>query len=188
MSVGATIWLAVADLLAGCSGMGATTFLHRDFNFGFIERVAVVPFENLTRDQGAGFRTTRYFVSELLAAEAFDVVEPGEVARALEKHGEVRTAQLTQAQVIEIGKDLNVQGIILGSISESTTTRSGSGNFSVVTLVVRMLETEKGTTVWSTTHTEGGRGFWSALFGTGGKSLSEVTRQCIERSVKTLIK
>jgi TolB-like protein len=175
-------------LILGCSGIGPTTFIHAGFNFGFVERIAVVPFENLSKDQGAGYRVTRFFVSELLAAEAFDVVEPGEVSRVLESHGIVRVAELTPEQTLEIGKELNVQALILGSIAESSTARSGSGTVATVTVIARMVEAEKGVTVWSTTHTKGGRGFWSSLFGTADKSRSEVTRRCVEEAVGTLIK
>ena len=106
-------------LSSGCGGPGTTRFVHPEFDFGFIERVAVVPFENLSANQGAGARATRYFISSLLAAESFDVVEPGEVARALEKHALVRTAQLTEDQILTMGRDLGVQGLFLGTLSES---------------------------------------------------------------------
>lgn len=180
--------LTAACCLAGCGGTSPTTFIHPDYNFGFVERVAVVPFENLTNDQGAGARATRYFISGLLATESFDVVEPGEVTAALAKHSLIRTAELTQDQAIAIGKDLAVQALFLGSIGESASVRSGSSNTNVVTLDVRMVETDTGVTVWSATNTETSGGFWSSLFGTGQKSKSEVTRICVERSIGTLVK
>jgi hypothetical protein len=168
--------------------MAPTTFVHPEYNFAYTERVAVIPFENLTKDQGAAARATRYFVAELLATEAFDVVEPGEVARAVEQQGFIRTAELTQEEAVAIGRELNVQALFLGSIGESAAVRSGSSSTNYVTLVVRMVETDTGITVWSTTNTEGGRGFWSILFGTGEKSVSEVTRRCVEESIDTLVR
>ncbi len=183
-----TAVMATALVIGACSGMGPTTFLHPEFNFAYVERVGVIPFENLTKDQGAGARATRFFIAELLAAEAFDVVEPGEVARVLEKHMTSRTGDLTEEQAINVGKELGAQAVFLGSVGESSTVRSGAGSSNVVTLVVRMVETDTGQTVWSTTHTEGGRGFWSVLFGTGERSMSEVMRRCVKKSIKTLIR
>ncbi|GJM43846.1 MAG: hypothetical protein DHS20C21_06880 [Gemmatimonadota bacterium] len=183
-----TFFLATGSaLFLGCAGIGPTTFLHETFDFGFVETVAVIPFENLSSDQGAGYRATRFFVTELLAAEAFDVVEPGEVARALEKQGLVRVAELTEAQAVAIGKEVGAQALVLGTIGESATIRSGTSSVNVVTLVVRMVETEQGVTVWSTSHTEGGRGFWATLLGLGNRSQGEVTRRCVEKTVRTLI-
>ncbi|HUU46478.1 MAG TPA: hypothetical protein VM118_12175, partial [Acidobacteriota bacterium] len=40
----------------GCGG-GMTTFLHHEYNFDFIERVAIVPLDNLSDDRGAGARS-----------------------------------------------------------------------------------------------------------------------------------
>ncbi|HUV29887.1 MAG TPA: hypothetical protein VMY05_02165 [Acidobacteriota bacterium] len=181
--------LAAGLLLAaaGCGG-GSTVFLHPEYNFQVLERVAVIPFDNLSKDQGAGARATRVFVTELLAAEAFDVVEPGEVTRALEEYATVRTAELTQEQIVGLGKALRVQGMVLGTVTESTTLRSGGSAASTVTMVARMVETETGATVWSATQTSGGRGFWASLFGTGDKSHAEVMQACARSLLNTLVK
>ena len=167
--------------------MKPTVFLHPEFNFSFVERVAVVPFENLSKDQGAAFRATRFFITELLATESFEVVEPGEVKRVIESVGTTRTAELTQAQIIKVGKDLKVQALFLGSINESSKQRSGNSTNPVVTLVVRLVETETGTTIWSATHTQSGKGFFSSIFGGADKSMSEITRKCVNKTVGTLI-
>jgi len=185
---GMGVLLAVLILaFAGCGGPGKTVFLHPEYNFSFVERVAVVPFENLTNDQGAGARVSRLYVTELLATDAFDVVEPGEVAKALQAIGVVRTADLTQEQTKQLGQALKVQAVFLGSVNESSTRTSGSQAVSYVTLTTRLVETETGITVWSATTTAGGRGFWSSLFGTATPSHSEVTRECVRKSIGTLV-
>ncbi len=179
--------ILIAVAFSGCAGMRPTLFIHPEFDFGYVERVAVIPFENLTNEQGAGSKATRFFITELLASEAFIVIEPGEVTRVLAKFSTVRAADLTQEQIVSIGKELNVQGLFFGSVNETSSTRSGSSSEHVVTLVIRMVETDIGETVWTATHTEGGRGFWSKLFGTGGPSQSEVMRRCVKRALSTLM-
>ena len=174
-------------MVAGCGGMGPTTFIHPDFNFGFVERVAVVPFENLSSDPAAGAKATRYFTTSLLATESFAVVEPGEVSRAMEQFGLVSAAQLTEEQVLSLGRELGAQAVFLGSLSESSALRSGSTTVNVVTVVVRLLETETGTTIWSATNTEDSASFWSSLFGTGQRSPSEVMRSCLDGCLDTLM-
>jgi len=174
-------------VLTGCGGMGATKFVHAGFDFGFIERVAVVPFENLSSEQGAGARATRYFTTALLSAEAFDVVEPGEVSKAVEQFGFVASAQLTEEQAVSLGRTLGVQAVFLGSLAESAKIRSGSNNVSVITVVTSMVETETGTTVWSSTNTEDSASIWSSLFGTGQKSSSEVMRKALDGCLDTLL-
>jgi len=179
----------VLTILLGlnCAGSNSTTFVHPEYSFQYLERVAVVPFDNLSNDKGAGARVSRIFVTELLAKQVFDVVEPGEVSRILMEKSLVRTSELTQEQIISVGKELGAQGIILGTVNESASIRSGGATSNTVTLVVRMVETETGATVWSTTKTSSGKGFWSSLFGTGGKSLSEVTSSCVKAVLNSLI-
>lgn len=173
--------------LPACTPMLPTTFVHPDFNFSFVRTVAVVPFENLSDDRGAGARMTRYFVSELLATGAFSVVEPGEVSQALQSMGVVRTAELTKAQILELGQKLGAQGLFLGSVPESGVQRAGGSSEAVVTLDVRLVETETGEVVWSTTHSESGRGFWNALLGGSGASLGEVSRRTAKHALERLV-
>ncbi len=179
--------LLLVLLCSGCGGTGTTRFVHPDFDFSYVENVAVVPFENLSDAQGSGAQATRYFINLLLAADAFVVVEPGEVARVLETQSLVRTAQLTEEQIMTIGRELKVQGLFLGTVSESATMRSGSTTVSTVTVVIRLVETETGATVWSATNSEDSSGFWSTLFGTGQKSRSEVMRRSISNCLETLL-
>ncbi len=180
------VFLILAIIVQGCGG-GATVFLHDEYNFQFLEKVAIVPFDNLSIDKGAGARATRIFMSELLAGEVFDVVEPGEVTLALSKFATLRTAELTTEQTMELGRQLKVQGVFFGSIMESSKTRSGSATVNRVSMVVRLVETETGETIWSSTVSSAGRGFWASLFGSGGKSSTEVMRNCVRKALGTLI-
>ena len=171
-----------------CAGSGNSLFVHPEFDFRSIEAVAVVPFENLSNDQGAANRVTRILISELLSRQAFDVIEPGEVAKVLEKYSTVRTAELQKDQIREIGKALGVQAIFLGVVSESATNRHGNSASNEVALVARLVETEKGTTIWSATRSEGGRNILHVLFGLEPPSKSLVTVACVKNLIGTLIK
>lgn len=174
--------------LSGCGGTAPTTFVYPDYNFGYIERVAVVPMENLTNEQGAGARVTRFLVTELLATEAFDVVEPGEVTVGLQSQSLFRTAELTRAQAMQLGQMLEVQGLFLGSITESAIVRSGGSTVNFVTITARLVETDTGQTIWSATHTVNNKSFWSTMFGTANRSMAEVTRECVHECLGTLVR
>jgi len=173
--------------ICGCAGMRPTVFIHNEFDFNFVERVAVIPFDNLSKDQGAGDRATRVFISELLSAEAFDVLEPGEVSRVLEKNGIVRTDELSRQQLMKIGSEMKVNALFMGTVTESDMTRGGGSNDISVTIVARMVEVETGSTIWSVTNTSNNSSFWSSLFGSRKKSHSEVLRSCVKSLLKTLV-
>ena len=175
------------SLLSACGGVGSTVFVHPNYDFGYVQRVAVLPFENLTDARGAGEQVSRYFLSELLATEAFDVVEPGEVYRVMQGMKLGRDAVLTRDQIVEMGKQLKAQALFIGSVAASASGRSGGVTVNTVTLVVRLVETEKGTTIWSSTTSADNRGFWSSVLGTPQGSPSSVVQKCVKKCVSTLV-
>ncbi|MCX6638918.1 MAG: hypothetical protein NTW14_00325 [bacterium] len=172
--------------MSGCSG--PTVFLDRSYDFNFIGRVAVIPFDNLSNSQGAGKQATLIFITELLATETFAVVEPGETAKALNEINAGKSMSLDLDQMVKLGKRLNVQGLIIGTVSESSSLRSGGVTVPVITMDLRLVETETGSTVWSAGRTVGRPSLVSILFGIGGKSTSETMQACVRSLLKTLIK
>lgn len=174
-------------VLSACSSAVTTTdFAHPQFDFGYVERVAVLPLENLSGDRQAGVRATRLLITELLASGAVDVVEPGDVQAALDRipGGAIPPSA---EEVVRLGEALQVQAVISGSVTESQLIRSGNLTYPVVTLDVHMLETETGRAVWAATHTEKG-GSWGAQFlGTGAEPISTTTRKCVRAVLEAMV-
>ncbi len=186
MNKRATI-LIFALLAMACAGaLPPTRFVNPDFDFAFVEKAAVLPLENLSADQQAGVRATRLLITELLASGAIDVVEPGEVRAAFEAVADRRRNPTTE-QVIAIGQRLGVQAILVGTVTQSESLRSGTVAVPVVTLDVHMLETETGTAVWAATHSEKGGGMSAKLLGTGAEPIAETTRRCVQAILATLV-
>lgn len=188
---GLLVGLVAGSLTLGCaSGMKATRFANPNFDFGFVQRVAVLPFENLSGDRAAGMRATRLTITELLASGSLDVVEPGEVESALSQITGVapghRVSPNTE-QIVSLGQALGVQAIVMGTVTQSENLRSGSVPIPVVTLDVRMVEAETGVTVWAATESERGATLSARVLGTGGDPLSETTRECVRKVLATLI-
>ena len=183
-----SILLGSLSLLVACSGqMKSTQFSNSRFDFGFVERVAVLPFENFTADREAGYRATRFMVTELLASGAVDVVETGEVQAEVARQLGTRNVVPNTDAVIALGQELEVQALILGAVTQSEILRSGRVGIPVVTLDVRMVEVETGATVWAATHTEKGGSFSAKVLGTSGQPISQTTRLCVREILRTLI-
>jgi TolB-like protein len=180
------VLLLVLLFISSCGGSHA--FLDHSFNFGYVEKVAVIPFENLSASQMAGKHATTAFLTELLASETFIVIEPGETAKALSEMNALRNPSLDLQQIKDLGKRLGAQALIFGSVSESGSTRSGGISINTVTLDLRMVETETGATVWSATRTDGRPGLMASLFGLSPKSNAETMRECSRNVLKSLIK
>ena len=177
--------------LYGCaSGMQATRFSNPNFDFGFVERVAVVPFENLSNDRAAGARATRLTITAFLASGTLDVVEPGEVQAAIVQitnRPPSQSIELSNEEIVSLGQALGVQALVMGSVTQSDNLRSGSVAIPVVTLDLRMVETETGAIVWAATHSEKGSSVSARFLGTGAEPIAETTRECIRNVLATLI-
>ncbi|MDH3309030.1 MAG: CsgG/HfaB family protein [Acidimicrobiia bacterium] len=184
-SIVASILLVVQTLLGCSSNLATTEFTHPSFDFGFIERLAVLPLEDLADDRQAGVRATRMLITELLASGAVDVVEPGEVQAVAQRVVRGRGVP-SNKEVIELGRELGVQAIVVGSVTQSEVLRSGAVSIPVVTLDLHLLETETGTAVWAVTHTEQGSGAAAKWLGTGAEPISATTRKCVQKALRSL--
>ena len=183
---GCLMIMAAALALSCTSSIQRTEFTNPDVDFGFVERVAVLPFENLSTDQQAGFRATRLMITELLASGAVDVVEPGEVEGALAKiRG--RPSQPSIEEIVGLGTALDVQAVILGTVAQSEILRSGAVAIPAVTLDAQMVETETGQIIWAATHTEKGTSASARFLGSGGQPISATTRKCVQVLLDSLL-
>lgn len=75
----------------------------------------------------------------------------------------------------------------MGTVTQSENLRSGNVPVPVVTLDLRMVETETGATVWAATHSEKGSTVSAKILGTGGQPIAETTRECVQQVLATLI-
>ncbi len=179
--------LAVSLLCAGCAS-STTKYLHPNVDLGSIRRVAVLPFENLTQERTAGEKVQKLFLTELLASEAFEVVEPGQVTQSLRASRIEQVEALGPADLKKLGETLKAQGIFIGAVVDYAEARSGSTPTPEVTIQLRLVESQTGVTVWSASRTKSGASASARLFGIGGQSLTEAARQLIREELATLVK
>jgi TolB-like protein len=175
--------MALSSFL-GCRGPQA--YIHPNVDLSFIQKVAVMPFANLTRDEFAGRKVREVLIAELLLTGALDVAEPGEVNRVLAKERIESISSLTAVQIKTIGKALGAQAILIGTVEEFGEVRSGSLSAPLVTIGLRMMDIESGTIIWSVNHSKGGVGIMTRLLGIGGGTISDVTTEVVREAIDTL--
>jgi len=173
-----TLLLALA---AACAA--PPRYLNRSADLGAITTVAVLPFENLTPDKLCAERVQRIFFTELLAREAFKVVEPGQVARQL-RRDQLEPGTLAPEDMKRLGQALQAQALFLGAVLEYDEGRGGGGAASPrVKLQLRLVDAETGTTLWSVNRERGGATVASRLFGIGGSPASSVAEELIHEEL-----
>ena len=173
-------WLLAIALLTSC-GPVVTRPVFRDPNmdFGAIQTVGVLPFQNLTRDNLAAERVRDVFINGLLSTGAVYVVPVGEVARAVAR-AEVQSPMApSPEEVVKLGGLLKAQAVITGAVREYGEVRSGASSANLISVSVQMLEAQTGRVVWTATSTRGGIDVWDRLFGGGGRPMNDVTRQAV---------
>ena len=180
--------LAVVLLLASCSRV--TTSVYRDGNmdFGAIQTVGVMPFQNLTRDSLASERVRDVFINRLLSTGAFYILPVGEVARAATRLELQSAGTPTAEEAVKLGGVLKTEAIITGVVQEYAEVRSGSSTANVVSISVQMLECQTGRIVWTATSTKGGITVWDRLFGGGGQPVNDVTQDAVNDVITKLFK
>jgi len=180
--------LAAVLWLAGCAGPAPTSYVHSNYDFSRVKKVAVLPLESLTPDQTAGEKVRKIVITELLAAGIVDTVEPGQVNRVLAAQNIQNPTVMSPEDFKKVGGALGVQMLIVGSVESFDRVQVGGVQAPEVTLTLRGVDVESGTIVWATSHTQGGATLAARLFGLTGDSLSEVARKAAHEAVATLFK
>jgi TolB-like protein len=163
--------------LVGCATEDA--FLDPNMDFGSLQTVAVLPFENLTSDDFAAARVRGAFANMLLATGAVYVLPPGEVARGLGTIGRLPREGPSSDQIKQLAAALKVDAVITGVVSEYGPVRSGSASANVVSVSLKMIEKSSGMVVWSASSTKGGVSVWDRLLGGGGEPMNTVTEKAV---------
>jgi TolB-like protein len=171
--------------LSGCAS-GPTRYIHPNADLGALKKVAVLPFENVSGEQGAADKVHKIFLVELLSLEVFDVVEPGTVSKALKGETASSPDSLTPDDLKRIGGSLGADALFMGQVVDYSDAR-GPNTAPEVTLQFRLVETASGATVWSTSQTRSGVKTSTRLFGVSSDSVTETTRKIIRRQLGTLL-
>lgn len=175
--------LITAALMAGCTGMnGAQHGSEGDSGMG---KIAVIPFENYTKDEFANEKVRRALISELVS-RGIDVVEPGEVSRAIQDLKIQYGSPLNIKDIKALGIELHVSQLIIGSVSNYGISRGMALSYPEVSVNLILVETENGSILKSISHTAGGADFWTKHFGVEGMTLSEIEILAVTEAVDLL--
>lgn len=177
--------LVLALAAGGCSPR-ATSFVHPNFDFGRLQRCAVLPFQNLSSDANASARLQAVFLAELLRHEGLAVVEPGETVAALRELRLNVEEPLAPAQLQELGRRLQCEGLFLGTVQEYGLDAMGGARTYKVTADFSLVETETGQTIWKAQAHRSGGSIWRKLFGGDSAGLYDVSRGVVRQALETL--
>jgi hypothetical protein len=174
-------WIAAVMVLPACAARRSAEVTYRDpqMDFSLIQKVAVLPFENLTTATTAAERVRDVFMTMMQATGSSYVIPPGEVARGVDRASVSHPTRPTPEEVVNLGKVVSVDAVITGVVREYGEVRSGSSSAGVVSISLQMLETQTGKVIWSASATRGGVDTADRLFGGGGQPMDQVTADAV---------
>ena len=142
-------------IAAGCQS--ATIEVGRDMSVDLdaIKRVAIIPFENHSRDRLAGEKVTAIFISAMVRITSVDVVDPGETLDALVAQG-AETKKLSPLLIKKIGAKIGAEAMIFGSVEEYAMEKFHNDVLPVVSISARMVDVNTGKILWVATASDSG--------------------------------
>jgi len=181
-----SVFFFLMTCVSGCTFVnGIKHYTRPGIDTKFINKVAVLPFANHTSDKYADDRVKSLVVIDLLS-RGVDVIEPGEVIRLLNEMQLRSLDSITSKHIKEIGKTLEVQAVLTGSVGVFKVSRGATVSYPEVSISLILHEAETSDILWSAWHTTGGAGFWERHFGAEGKTLDETAKILINDVLDTL--
>jgi len=182
--------LAVLILLCvgACAGAGSVKYRDPKMDFGAIQKVAVLPFANLTKDEKAADRVRDVYTNMLMATGGLYLLPPGEVARGIARAQPTDRSAPSEEEIKRLGGILGVDAVMTGVVKEYGEVRSGSVSSNLVSLSLLMFEVKTGKVVWSASSTKGGVSATDRLFGGGGRPMNIVTEEAVVDLINKLYK
>ncbi len=185
--------LLIAFSLTGCGGATTRLFTKPIAESGYVtyqewgpnRDVAVMPFENVSKDKDAGIKVRELFVTDLYASGTFkDIVDEGEMLEVMKKLKLRETDNFSKDAIKTLGDNLGVGAIIFGTVVESNE-RTTKGALFAVSL--RMVDVETGQILWlGNASKEGGGSVSEALGLSDGPTVIEVARSVMEDLIDDL--
>lgn len=185
----------VALSLTGCGSRIAEPFADQALTSSQNPSIAILPFDNLSDDQGAGKTMENLILVEFLKNSPARVIDPGEVMAALVEERIRLATSIPRKTLKALGQRLDVTHFILGIVHEYTMQRmsgsGGSGEVPIVSLTLRILDAQSGDIVWATSAARRGNDS-ETVFGIGRidsiEQLAQVTAQEIADNFSATLK
>ncbi|MDH3555921.1 MAG: DUF799 family lipoprotein [Deltaproteobacteria bacterium] len=173
--------------LFACAPGSSLTYYHDpQMDFAAVRSVAVMPFENLSRESQAGERVRDVFANSLLSTGAVYVIPAGEVSRGIARAGILNPAVPSGEEIAKFAGIIKVDAVITGTVTEYGEVRSGNATANVVSMNVQMIEIQSQKIVWTASATKGGISIWDRLFGAGGEPMNDVTMAAVNNVLDKL--
>lgn len=158
--------LLCSFFVSGCAGNSQVQhFLREEVTLDFVQRVAVLPLQNNTKEEFAAKLARDVVTTQVLSLGLFDVVDNGIVDSVLYEEGLQPGAPLNLVTLKRIGKRLDIQAVMLGSVDIAGDKRQRSIVFPEMSMTLNLVETTSAVVLWQASGHRDGNSMIGRLFG-----------------------
>ncbi len=145
-----------------------------------LQRVAMLPLENLSGRAEPGEMVTRVFFGALGRTGACEMVEPGDVEAGLSQFRIRTTGMLTSEQAVKLAERLRAAYLMTGAILNCESVRTPEGDVPSVGVSMRLLSGADGRVVWTAMRVRSGEDRETVFNWGRVHSLERLTEQTAE--------
>jgi TolB-like protein len=173
--------------LTGCGGRSAMeSYSREDVDISFVQRIAVMPFQNNSDDKYAGALARNMTATQVLALGLFDVVDKDLVDSILFDEAIEPGIPLDPLTIKRIGHRLNAQALLMGSVDTAGMGKLGSTTYPETALTLRLVEADSGMVLWQVSGYFNGESFGRRLLGIKPDDAYEVTFKLVRKLLNTI--
>lgn len=186
------IWfLVIGILVSGCASGPSSYFRLKPASGETHVKAAIVPFTNLTSEKEAEKKVAYALITHLLSTNYFDIIETGEVQKAMRDAKVRKDEDLSLENIKSIGQLTGADVLLMGVVEEykiDSGTLLGEKIFvPEVAVSIRLVSTKDGSIVWAVNHHRRGDDRVT-IFGMGRvDSISNLTDIIIRDSIDSLM-
>lgn len=148
--------LLLVGLVSGCKSGSPGAKMYVKQSTGQRLRIAVLPFDNVSRDQDAGRIITSTVVTYLLSTGMFDVVEPGLVNSTMAAEGVRMGDSISTDAYKKLQARLNADAFIIGLVEEYGDVRVGADSYPSISFSARLVDAGTTDILWAATISKTG--------------------------------
>ncbi len=147
------ITLLLLAALCGCAGQRMPQTRMTAMAETDICRIAIMPFDNRTRDDRAATMAYRVFMAELVGASRFEVEPEGDVGLFRLRHRLFPGEMLLPDQYADLARQMKVDAIVMGRITDIGYDNSrGTLDIPYIALQIDLFDVRRGQPVLNTIH------------------------------------
>jgi hypothetical protein len=148
--------IALVCLASGCKNGGGSSQIYVKNGKAHRLRIAVLPFDNVSRNQDAGRVITNTIITYLLSTGEFDVLEPGVVNSTMNSEGIRLTEGVTMEVCQKLQSKVNADAFVMGLVEEFGEVRIGSDSYPAVSFSARLVNARTAEILWAGTISKTG--------------------------------